>query len=99
MITTVTGKNQVTIPADVARKYRIEPGAQLEWQPGRGQDEITIRVHAGPRETLRLIRELGADYRGRSQDSATVLQQQRRSEDVDSAPRPYPTGVRKSKAR
>lgn len=31
MITTVTGKNQVTIPAELARECSIKPGTQLDW--------------------------------------------------------------------
>ncbi len=32
MITTVTGKNQITIPAALARKLNIEPGQRIDWQ-------------------------------------------------------------------
>ena len=31
MITTVTGKNQITIPAKLARQLGIEPGQRTEW--------------------------------------------------------------------
>ena len=31
MITTVTGKNQVTLPADLVRELGLPPGAQIEW--------------------------------------------------------------------
>jgi AbrB family looped-hinge helix DNA binding protein len=31
MITTVTGKNQVTIPAELARELNIKAGTQLDW--------------------------------------------------------------------
>ena len=34
MITTVTGKNQITIPAALARKLKIEPGQRIDWQIG-----------------------------------------------------------------
>jgi AbrB family looped-hinge helix DNA binding protein len=33
MITTVTGKNQVTIPAELARAFNIKAGTRLEWTP------------------------------------------------------------------
>jgi AbrB family looped-hinge helix DNA binding protein len=36
MITTVTGKNQVTIPAALVRKLNIEAGQQIDWQVGEG---------------------------------------------------------------
>ena len=35
MITTVTGKNQITIPADLARELDIAPGTRLDWEKGQ----------------------------------------------------------------
>jgi AbrB family looped-hinge helix DNA binding protein len=34
MITTVTGKNQITIPAELARGLDIAPGTKLDWTKG-----------------------------------------------------------------
>ena len=34
MITTVTGKNQITIPAKLARELAISPGTKLDWTKG-----------------------------------------------------------------
>jgi AbrB family looped-hinge helix DNA binding protein len=44
MITTVTQKNMVTIPAEVGRKLGIRPGWKLDWQPVEGREEILVRV-------------------------------------------------------
>ncbi len=44
MITTVTQKNMVTIPAEVARLYGIKPGYKLDWQPTENSEEIVVRV-------------------------------------------------------
>jgi AbrB family looped-hinge helix DNA binding protein len=44
MITTVTQKNRVTIPAEVGRKFGIKPGWRLDWQPVEGREEILVRV-------------------------------------------------------
>ncbi len=44
MITTVTQKNMVTIPAEVGRKFGIQPGYRFEWAIGEGEDEIRVRV-------------------------------------------------------
>ena len=51
MITTVTQKNMVTIPAEVGQKLGIKPGSRLDWQPVEGRDEILVRVipHRGER--------------------------------------------------
>ena len=45
MITTVTGKNQVTIPAELARELDIAPGTRLDWARG---DEGTLIVKIIP---------------------------------------------------
>jgi AbrB family looped-hinge helix DNA binding protein len=34
MITTVTGKNQITIPAKLANQLEIQPGTRLDWSLG-----------------------------------------------------------------
>jgi AbrB family looped-hinge helix DNA binding protein len=44
MVTTVTQKNMVTIPAEVGRKLGIKPGWRLDWQPVEGREEILVRV-------------------------------------------------------
>lgn len=44
MISTVTTKNMVSIPAEVGRAFGIKPGFKLDWQPVPGKDEILVRV-------------------------------------------------------
>ncbi len=58
MITTVTQKNMVTIPAAVGRRFGIKPGWKLDWQPVEGKDEILVRVV--PDRGARARRLLGA---------------------------------------
>ena len=61
MITTVTQKNMVTIPAEVGRQYGIRPGFRLEWRPVPGTDEIVVRVIPDRHEMARRL--LGAGRR------------------------------------
>lgn len=44
MVTTVTQRNMVTIPAEVGRKLGIKPGWKLDWRPVEGREEILVRV-------------------------------------------------------
>jgi bifunctional DNA-binding transcriptional regulator/antitoxin component of YhaV-PrlF toxin-antitoxin module len=44
MITTVTGKHQITIPAKLASAMGIVPGSRLEWQPTTQPSVIRVRV-------------------------------------------------------
>jgi antitoxin component of MazEF toxin-antitoxin module len=46
MITTITGKNQVTLPAAIVRELELTPGTQLDWQIGPNRTLI-----ATPRPT------------------------------------------------
>lgn len=66
MITRVTGKNQVTIPAEIARKEGVRPGARLEWHTT--DRERVLEVHILPdRESLALaLRGRGNSHRRRS---------------------------------
>ncbi len=44
MITTVTGKNQVTVPSEIAQKAHIHRGTRLEWSPTDRDDVLQVRV-------------------------------------------------------
>jgi bifunctional DNA-binding transcriptional regulator/antitoxin component of YhaV-PrlF toxin-antitoxin module len=57
MVTTLTGKNQVTVPAKLVQELRLHPGVRLDW-------------FIGPDKTLRARRlaskqELSANLAGR----------------------------------
>jgi len=62
MITTVTQKNMITIPAEVSRAYGIKPGWKLDWQPQEGTDEILIRVIPDRGELARRLAGSGKKY-------------------------------------
>jgi len=61
MITTVTQKNMITIPAEVGRHFGIKPGYRLDWQVIEGRDEILVRVIPDRAELARRL--LGAGRR------------------------------------
>ncbi len=61
MITTVTQKNMITIPAEIGRRYGIKPGYRLDWQPVEGKDEILVRFSPDRGELARRL--LGAGRR------------------------------------
>ena len=45
MITTVTTKNMISIPASVGRRLGIKPGYRLDWQiPSESADTLSVRV-------------------------------------------------------
>ena len=44
MVTTVTGKNQVTVPAEIARRLGIRAGVKLDWDVGANEQILVARV-------------------------------------------------------
>ncbi len=61
MITTVTQKNMITIPAEVSRRLGIRPGWKLDWQPIEGKDEILVKVIPDRSILARRLCGLGAN--------------------------------------
>ena len=59
MTTTVTGKNQITIPASLATAYKLKPGSRIEWLPGATPDEIRCRIIPDPATLAATLRGAG----------------------------------------
>ena len=83
MITKVTGKNQVTIPAKLARELSIVPGTELEWS--RAEEEATIRIRVRPStdQILLRIQEMAAPYRAKAKEMLEDLQRMRDEDDPE----------------
>ena len=80
MITTVTGKNQVTIPAELARELNIKAGTHLDWS--KGEDGT---LHAKPLpsrgELARRLAGIGRQWLRPGDDPIVDLIRDRVSED------------------
>ena len=71
MITTVTGKNQITIPAELARELDIAPGTRFDWAKGEAgglivkiipnRAELARRLAGRGRTLQELLRRDGVD--------------------------------------
>lgn len=79
MITTVTTKNMVTIPAEVGRSLGIKPGWRLEWTPVVERNEIIIRVIPDRGELARRLLGSGRKY-SPERDSVADLIAEREAE-------------------
>ena len=66
MQTTLTGKNQVTVPAEIARQFDLHPGSKLDWTPGKQPGTILIRVQPSVRQMMKRAQELGSRIRNRN---------------------------------
>jgi AbrB family looped-hinge helix DNA binding protein len=79
MITTVTSKNMVTIPAEIGRRLGIKPGYRLDWQPVEGKEEILVRVIPDRGELARRLLGAGRDF-APERDAVAELIQERAAE-------------------
>lgn len=59
MITTVTGKNQITIPAVIAKRVGIHAGTRLDWGPGQEENTLIVRVLPDPANVASGLRGQG----------------------------------------
>ena len=80
MITTVTRKNMVTIPADVGRALGIKPGWRLEWVANVEANEILVRVIPDRGELARRLLGSGRKY-SPERDSVAELLAEREADD------------------
>ena len=62
MTTTLTGKNQITIPAAFAAQYRLKRGTRIEWIAGTVPDEFHCRVVPDPATVARELYGAGRKY-------------------------------------
>lgn len=74
MKTTVSTRGQVSIPAELRKKYHIEPETELEWI----EDGNTIRVIPLPKDPVEAFR--GA---GRGRYTSDKLAQDRKKERLE----------------
>ena len=82
MITTVTGKNQITIPAALARKLNIEPGQRIDWQIS--EDGVLIaRLLPKRGDLARLAAGMGREWLDDGADPVADLIEERGQADED----------------
>ena len=59
MTTSLTGKNQVTVPVEITRELGLEAGARFDWSRGETPGTIVIHVQPSIRQMLDRAQELG----------------------------------------
>ncbi len=83
MTTTLTGKNQVTVPAEISQKLGLTAGAQLEWALGDQPNKIVITIKPTRRQMLERIRAIGRKWKKPGQDPIGRLVRERVQDDID----------------
>ena len=91
MITTVTGKNQITIqnqitiPAAIANRIGLRSGSRIEWRLSSKSDEIRCIVLPEPSAIAASLRGAGKRFLKPGQDpSATLLEERSADESIRS---------------
>lgn len=62
MTTTMTGHNQITVPAKLAKRFSLKPGSRLEWKEGAAPDEIVCRILPEASKLAAQLRGAGKKY-------------------------------------
>jgi AbrB family looped-hinge helix DNA binding protein len=82
MITTVTGKNQITIPAAIANRIGLKSGSRIDWQLSSNKpDEIRCIVLPEPSVIAASLRGAGKRFLKPGQDSSAALLAERSTDE------------------
>ena len=81
MITTITGKNQVTIPAELARREGLRPGTRLEWRATERPHILEVRVLPDAASLAASLRGRGNRARRHPGSAVDRLVRERQDED------------------
>ena len=80
MITTVTGKNQITIPSQIARAAGIRAGSKVDWKIVKQGTEIRCIVLPDPASVASQLRGAGKPFLKRGQHPISRLIKERADE-------------------
>ena len=72
MITPVSGKNQVTIPAKLAAQLAIQPGTRIDWSIG-DDETLVARLLPGRGELARRAAGMGRSWLTADHDPVAEL--------------------------
>jgi bifunctional DNA-binding transcriptional regulator/antitoxin component of YhaV-PrlF toxin-antitoxin module len=77
----MTGKNQVTVPAELARKEGLRPGTRLEWRSTEREHVLEVRILPDPAQIAASLRGRGNAGRRLSGSAVDRLVHERKNED------------------
>jgi AbrB family looped-hinge helix DNA binding protein len=82
VITTITGKNQVTVPAEIVDKAGLKQGTRLDWRMTDRDGVLEIRVLPDQGSFAASLRGRGNTFK-KVAGSATVRLHQEREQEED----------------
>ena len=81
MTTTLTGKNQITVPAQITQKLGLTAGAQFDWAVTNQPNKIVITIKPTRKQLLERIRKLGRKAKRPGVDEVAEFVQWRVADD------------------
>jgi hypothetical protein len=85
MITTLTGKNQVTVPARLAVRANLHPGTRLDWELAESGDRLIAHVLPDVATLASRLRGAGRAHLRHGQTPVQNLIRERAREDREDA--------------
>jgi bifunctional DNA-binding transcriptional regulator/antitoxin component of YhaV-PrlF toxin-antitoxin module len=82
MITTITGKNQVTIPAKLVHQLEIQPGQRLDWSVG-DHGMLIVRILPSRSELARKAAGMGRAWLKPGMDPVADLIEEREQAEAE----------------
>jgi bifunctional DNA-binding transcriptional regulator/antitoxin component of YhaV-PrlF toxin-antitoxin module len=82
MSTTVTGKNQVTVPASLASRANMRPGTRLDWELAESGDTLIVHVLPDTATGATRLRGSGRKHRRHGGSAVQNLVKERAQEDA-----------------
>ncbi len=83
MITTITGENQVTVPAAIANRANIHPGTRLAWEQGESSDTIIVHVLPDTATVASQLKGCGKAYKRGGSSAVLNLVRERARDDSE----------------
>ena len=81
MRTTLTGKNQITVPAEIVQKLGLQAGVQFDWALSDRPQELILRVRPTRKQLLERVRAIGRKFKKPDQDPIADLLREREADD------------------
>ncbi len=81
MTTTLTGKNQITVPAEITQKLGLQAGALFDWALSDEPNRIVITIKPTRRQLLERVRTIGRASRRPGKDPIADLIREREEDD------------------
>ncbi len=73
MITNITGKNQLTVPAKIAALAGIKPGARLDWRHTKRKHILEVRILPDRATQATELMGIGIKYKNSDTDTVANL--------------------------